>query len=275
MTQDAFTSVGSPGGWVGRSARNLPEDFFAGFIRDPERFFEVPSAQILKRDRKTTVVRVRLSGRDLVIKRFNSRGPLRRLGFLFSPSPAARSLDGALLLRGKGFSTAAPLAAFERRNWSELGKSYYIAEEVQGGRSLRDLWRVALPALALRERRGLARSILGDLARLLSDLHRAGIYHRDLKASNILAREWSSERRQLVLIDLDRVRASRRVPFSKRLNNLVQVRLPCSEREKIYFFARYAALCCASRAEAKTLVRRAVALRRKEIRRRDQARPSS
>jgi hypothetical protein len=74
------------------------------------------------------------------------------------------------------------------------------------------------------------------------------------------------------MVDLDRVVERRRVSLTKRLKNLLQVRVAWQARERIYFYLRYAELCCASEEEAKTLVRHAVALRRKQKRAVEQTR---
>jgi len=110
------------------------------------------------------------------------------------------------------------------------------------------------------------------LAELFARLHGAGIYHGDLKSSNILMQEWRTEEWRFFMVDLDRVVERRRVSLTKRLKNLLQVRVAWQARERIYFYLRYAELCCASEEEAKTLVRHAVALRRKQKRAVEQTR---
>jgi serine/threonine protein kinase len=95
------------------------------------------------------------------------------------------------------------------------------------------------------------------VARLLAELHSMNIYHRDLKTSNILVQGGEGVERRFFLVDLDRVQERSRLPFSKRVNNLLQVkRRGARPREQIYFFLRYAERCCPSKKDARALVRR-------------------
>jgi serine/threonine protein kinase len=272
---DDFARVACRSGMVGWIRKDWTESF-GDFIRDADGFFNDPTACVLKDASKTKVIQTTLRARDgaarkVIFKRFRYRGPVRRLGFLWLDSPARRSLRGALLLGRRGFDTATPLAVFEFRNWKDLGTSYYITEEIQDTRCVLDLWRFALSSLASSRRIALARSIISDLARLICRLHGTGIYHADLKGTNILVREWDTERRRFFLIDLDRVEEKRHVSLAKRLKNLVQLRVSWKPKERIHFFIRYAELCGASRSEAKALARRALALRQKHLRRRAKA----
>lgn len=267
---EGFAAVSARAGLSGWIAKNLPGDFSAGFLADPERFFADPAARVLKDDAKTRVVRIKLPGKDgaarkLVAKRFRYRSPLRRLGFLFSESPAMRSLGGALLLEQKGFHTPEPLAALEFRGWKRLGTSYYLAAEVEDGCSLRAFWLDVAPALPTGERIRAGRSIIRGLAKLFAGLHAAGLYHGDLKGSNILMRDWKIEARRFFLVDLDRV-GERRLSPAERMKNLLQIKVHWGPRERLYFYLRYAALAAASKPEAKALARRVLALQRRHSR---------
>lgn len=246
-------------GWI---AKALPEDFFADFVRDPEGFIDDPSNEVFKNGLKTKVVQKRLVGshatRTVVIKRFRYTGLLRRLAFFLSASPAVRSFRSALLLKQNGFLIAEPLAVFECRQWRTRGTSYYIADAVEGGCSLREFWRGGASA---RDRLKFGPSIIRGLAELFARLHRAGIYHRDLKGSNILMRDWRSGRPLFFLVDLD-VKRVRMISPRRKFKNLLQLRLSWSARARAYFYLRYAKLCRPSRIEAKMLARQALALHR-------------
>jgi serine/threonine protein kinase len=260
-----FTSLGENfAGWV---RKDLPEGILTAFARDPEGLLNSSSARVIKEGPKTKVVQARLANgkgasADVIIKRFHYGFP-RRLGFLIARSAAVRSLEGALLLQRHCFDTPVPVAAVELRSWKRLGTSYYITEEVAGGHSLGRLWQSEFSSMVGGRRARLARAIVREVARLLCRLHSAGIYHRDLKGSNILVQKWETGQRKFFFIDLDRVAEGRRVSLSKRINNLLQVRTGLwSLRERICFFMRYAELCSASREEGKALVRRLLTLHR-------------
>jgi serine/threonine protein kinase len=201
---------------------------------------------------------------NVIIKRFHYRTGLRRLAFSLFQSPALRCLRGALLLKSKGILVPAPLAALEFRNWKNLGTSYYVSEEICDSHSLKEFWRLAVRPLPRKKRPGVRRAILRNLARLLAELHSMNIYHRDLKTSNILVQGGEGAERRFFLVDLDRVQERSRLPLSKRVNNLLQVRRRGPRpREQIYFFLRYAERCCPSKKDAKALTRRILARSRR------------
>ncbi|HEY2989805.1 MAG TPA: lipopolysaccharide kinase InaA family protein [Candidatus Binatia bacterium] len=265
-----FRFTAARGDLLGRVRSDLPQGLFAHFMQDPEAFFTDPSARVLKNGTKTRVIQWTLADLrgapcEVVIKRFHYPSLPRRLGGLVLQSPAARSLDGALLLRQRGFQTPEPMAAFEFRNLKRGGTSYYISAAARDAHSLQSFWDKVVPAMARRKRLAVTRSLLRDLARLLSGLHSMGIYHRDLKGSNILIREWETDRRQFFLVDLDRIEQRRRLSLGKKIKNLLQVKRGAwSMKERIYFYTRYAELVCASKKEAKAFVRKVLAAKRRK-----------
>jgi serine/threonine protein kinase len=266
---DEYRFVSAANGLAGWIRKDLPENFFAEFVRDPEALMDHASSGILKEGHKTKVVRhVLEDGRgaplNAIVKRFRYGSAWRRLGFFFFPSPALRCLRGALLLQSKGILVPRPLAALEHRSWRNLGTSYYVAEEVRDGHSLQTFWRSEVWRLPPKKRPGLRRAVLRELARLLARLHSMRIYHRDLKTSNILVQGGEGVERRVFLVDLDRVQERSRLPLSKRVKNLLQVRRRGPRpREQIYFFLRYAERCCPSKKDARALVRRIMARSRR------------
>ena len=98
------------------------------------------------------------------------------------------------------------------------------------------------------------------LAELFAGLHRAGLYHRDLKGSNILVLDWQARRPRFFLVDLDVSAARAPLSERRRFKNLLQPRLEWSARERAYFYLQYAKLWLGSSLEAKALARRLLAL---------------
>ncbi|MBI2359518.1 MAG: glycosyltransferase [Deltaproteobacteria bacterium] len=200
----------------------------------------------------------------VIIKQFRYPGLWRRLGFLFASSPAFGSMRGALLLQSNEIGTARPVAALEDRTWKNRGTSYYVAEEVKDSRSLSAFWRYALPELPPEERRLKKRLVLRKVADLFARLHSLGIYHRDLKGSNILIRGWDGDPCECFLIDVDGLRQRRRLGWSRRIKNLVQINCTLgrrlSQRDRIYFFRRYAESSLLPGERRKLLMRKIQAL---------------
>jgi len=269
---DNFLYINSEAKLVGWIRKDL-EDLFAEFIRDPDRLLKDSSSLILKNGAKVQVAKQTLRGRgnttrDVVTKRFHYPSFIRRLGFLFLSSPAARSLQGAFVLKGNDIDTAIPLAALEHRSWYNLGTSYFVAEEVVGSQSLHAFWRDVLPTLSSKKRAETKREILKEVASLFHRLHSRGIYHRDLKGGNILIQEWEAGKWKSSLIDVDGVRKSHRLSWSKRVKNLVQLYRTLGKqlsiRDRVFFLRHYAALCSLSRRDHKALARKVLAMGRKE-----------
>ncbi len=270
---DAFRFISTAGGVVGWIRRDLPEDLFADFIRDPDRFLSDPSSRILKNGPKAKVVKQTLKERggvalDVVIKRFHYGSLFRRIGFYFVSSPAIRSLQGALVLSQEGLDTAFPLAAFKRRDWRGLGTSYYVSEDIKGGRSLIPFWRDVVARLPRQESLGVRRQVLKELAFLFYKLHYRGIYHHDLKGGNILIRGPEKGKWQCFIVDVEGVRKRRWLAQTKKVKNLVQLYRTLGKWlnivDKVYFLKCYAHLSSLSRQDRKAIARRVLAVSRKE-----------
>lgn len=102
---------------------------------------------------------------------------------------------------------------------------------------------------------GVSRDLVWRLARLVRRLHDRGVWHRDLKANNILVR--GSE---FWLVDPDRVEFRREVPPTARVENLAQLSAavgpPATRTDRLRFFFAYTARDPQMRREWKRWVRR-------------------
>ncbi|MFQ5849121.1 MAG: lipopolysaccharide kinase InaA family protein [Candidatus Binatia bacterium] len=249
-------------GWI---RKDLPEDLLTDFIRDPDRFLDDPSSQIFKNESKIQVIKRTLKGRggatrDVVIKRFHYSSVIRRLGFFFFSSPAVRCLKGALVLKSDGIDTALPVVALEYRSWGRIGTSYYVADEIVNSESLLAFCRDVLPTLSRGKGVEKKRQILKEVASLFHKLHSRGIYHQDLKGSNILIGGDSGGERQYFLVDVGGVWKSRRLPWSKRVKNLAQLCRTLGRwmniRDTLFFLKQYSDYCSLSKDDRKGLTRK-------------------
>jgi len=246
-----FTFIGPTRGLAGWIRKDLPKGLLANFICDPESVFNDPSLAFLKKKPKAQVIKQTLrvgDGRtwNVIIKRACYGSLWRRFGFLFFSSPAVRSLENALMLKGWGICTPSPLAALECRDWRHIGTSYYLTEEVEGSQSLPTLWLDAPSSFSREDIFREKRQILKSLAFLFHQLHSRGIYHQDLKGGNILIRKSGSEKWQCYLIDIDGVWKCGRLSWFRRIKNLVQLYRTFGEhlnvKEKALFFKYYSDL---------------------------------
>ena len=162
----------------------------APLIHDPDAWLEkgVP----LKRGRTATLARVEVNGRQLVIKRYNIKGPVHALSRSWRPSRAWHSWLEGHRLDFLGIATPRPLALVEQRAGPLRGKAWLITEYCDGA-SLAERYSdpdTTPPAAEL-----------DAIGALLRQLVAARISHGDLKATNLL---WCNDKPQL--IDLDAMR---------------------------------------------------------------------
>lgn len=161
-------------------------------LADPDA--AIAGGTLLKDGNSSTVARIDVAGRSIVIKRYNLKSAGHALSRLWRPSRAWNAWQVAIRLRFLGIATPAPLALIEER-WGPLRRRAWLVTEYRSGQHLRALLSAdAAPP--------------PDIARALSDtfaaLHQARISHGDLKASNLL---WDGQ--ELLLLDLDATTAHR------------------------------------------------------------------
>ena len=162
----------------------------APLIHDPDAW--LAKGLPLKRGRTATLSRVEVNGRQLVVKRYNIKGPGHALSRSWRPSRAWHSWLEGHRLNFLGIATPRPLALIEQRAGPLRGKAWLISDYCAGA-SLADRYPdpdTAPPAAEL-----------DAIGALLRQLVAARISHGDLKASNLL---WCDGKPQL--IDLDAMR---------------------------------------------------------------------
>ena len=150
----------------------------------------ISSGEVFKDGGTTTVARIVVKGRALLIKRYNLKNLRHALGRLWRPSRAWHSWREAHRLLFFDIPTPRPLALIEERCGPLRRRAWLICEYCPGPNLLRHLSADSAPPAeegkAIRE--------------LFAALCRHRISHGDLKATNLL---WDGER--VLLIDLDGV----------------------------------------------------------------------
>ena len=231
--------------WV---RRKFADGIFVDSLAVADLWFEDLQCQIVKDEKKTKVGRlpVRIGEKEhlLYLKQFNAFSLRYRLLSLFASSRAFRSLRGAAILRDAGISTVTHMTAVENRSWGVLTKSFFISEEIAGGKTTDAYWVRELRPLRGREGKDRRRGFLRDLAKLFRSLHGEHIYHDDLKDANILAaRDKAAGSVAFFLLDLEGVRRYSRLSKRRRLKNLVQLHRTLGRHmrrpEKLYFLKTY------------------------------------
>jgi tRNA A-37 threonylcarbamoyl transferase component Bud32 len=163
-------------------------DWLAPILADPDAW--MARGAPLKAGNTSTVVRVELAGRAVVIKRYNIKGAGHAVSRFWRPSRAWHSWREGHRLAALGIPTPTPLALIESRLGPLRGKAWLITEYVEGP-DLLEHW----------SRLGEAEPPQGEqqaLLRTLRSLAAARISHGDMKATNLI---WQDGK--VMLIDLD------------------------------------------------------------------------
>lgn len=153
--------------------------------------------RLIKDDKAARIVRTIWHGRDIVIKRYNSRSPFRIIGNFIKGSRAKRTWFFSHLLTSIGLATAKPFAYLEERRFGLTIRSYIIMEHVKGPCLHHMLRQTDSVNNQSREALNAVRDMLDTMAR-----HR--LSHGDMKHSNIILTSKGP-----VIIDLDAMKIYR------------------------------------------------------------------
>lgn len=211
--------------WVDRA---FADPAFLDALADPDGLFASPSCRIVKDQRKIKVARLALSiaghERVLYVKRYNSFSLRFKLLSPFFQSGALRSLKGTGILGRARIASARPVAALEKRRFGILHSSFFITDEIVGGKTADAYWMENLRGTTRPDGFRCRRRFIERLAELFHSLHEERVYHNDLKDANILAVGHDGHADcALFLLDLEGVRRCYRLGERRRVKNLVQL----------------------------------------------------
>lgn len=173
--------------------RNYEGPQLLAFLSQPESVFVPPVAKILKAGNSATVVRIRMDGRDYVVKRYNMKNIWHRVRRCLRETRATASWRLANKLILFGITTARPVAFIENRLLGTLRDvSYYVTEYVSGEHAGDYFSHNVYKA-------DKTLNMIKRISALLKSVAKVEVTHGDLKITNILV----NSREQPVLIDLD------------------------------------------------------------------------
>jgi tRNA A-37 threonylcarbamoyl transferase component Bud32 len=155
------------------------------------------AGDVLKRGNTCFVSKIKLSGRDVVVKRYNYKGPWHSLRHTIKGGRAKKCWLFGHRLRWQGIRVAKPLAYIELRHWGIIHQSYILNDYIDGYDVLDYVNRPNLDKNAREKVRAKTSALLRQIVE-----HR--ITHGDLKATNILIHKGDP-----VLIDLDSMKYHR------------------------------------------------------------------
>lgn len=157
----------------------------------------------LKLGNSCTVVRTKLKGHTIVIKRYNTVDPLRYMKRCWRTSRAKKAWLNGHCLKSLGISTPRPLAIIEERLGPLCGRAWLVTEYINGIN--------ILDFLKEHQKDDAPDTAKKALEALFNRLYRERITHGDMKGTNLV---WHDNR--FWLIDLDAMRVHRsKITFKK------------------------------------------------------------
>jgi tRNA A-37 threonylcarbamoyl transferase component Bud32 len=147
------------------------------------------TANAFKHDRTTTVMRINLATKDIVLKRYNARTLGHAFSRMLRKTRARRCWNMSYAFDDAGLNVATPVLMMEKR-FGPLRFNAYFASELLAGEELLS----ALPRMVDVEKKLVVEAVYGAFAKM----QKAKITHGDLKASNLI---WGQGK--LYFIDLD------------------------------------------------------------------------
>ena len=163
-------------------------------LADPDAYMAERRARILKAGNSSTVQRVEVDGRQLVVKRYNIKGWRHALSRALRATRAVCSWRNAHALSFDGVPTARPLAILESRLGPVRRQSYLVTEFVPGPTCLAYF-------SGTQGRHSPDDQAVSRVSELLQRLEALHMVHGDLKATNIIMAPSGP-----LLVDLDALR---------------------------------------------------------------------
>lgn len=230
-------------GLAGYAVRDLDAGLLQNLLENPDAPFQREGIKVLKASRKSQVIELKWNAggqtRTYIYKKILVASWRSSLAALVRSTGAVRSWQNAHVLRDTGLPTPRPLVLLQRTSWGMVFDGYVLMEKIEQARSLYHEVHDLGPLPPLRRRQGLL-NLLEPMAKLIRELHRRNISHRDLKAANILVSQETmypspapcSQNNAGVfpcfpaniwLIDLVGVERPRRLTFLLKVQNLARL----------------------------------------------------
>lgn len=190
-------------GVVGHALRGIDPACLHELMNNPDAPFARPDIILLKDSRSSTVAefQIPIEGqlRHVIYKRFRVTAWSDAWTTLVRRSAALRSWVFGHGLRERGLPTPRPLLVVHRRRLGLNYEGYLLAEKIPVAMEL-NKFVDKLSDLSPLDRQSTVRLHIDRVARLVRELHRRQVSHRDLKAANILISpercSWSTVEKQ-------------------------------------------------------------------------------
>jgi tRNA A-37 threonylcarbamoyl transferase component Bud32 len=236
VNSSGFSATNNPGEVVYARREMSPEEIDRVIGR-----FTRGECRLIKQDTKATIALVREDRGELYVKAYEHLGFSGLIKTLMGVSRGHSSWRAAHGLSLRGFETPRSLCLVIKRRLFIPRSAYLVTESIAP--------RLEMARFILRNLKGgppdEASRFVTDFGSVIGSLHRAGIYHRDLKTSNIaVGRQGTGF--SISFLDLDAVSFGASVSTTRRAKNLAQIflstpRMIGAEQRALFFEAYTAA----------------------------------
>jgi tRNA A-37 threonylcarbamoyl transferase component Bud32 len=177
-------------------------------------------------------------GRDYFHKSFLHRNRLEPIKGFFRGTRAERAFRGHQLLRENGLDAPQVVVVGKKGR-----QSFLVSEAIRDGRGLGRYFRETFVPPLSKEAIENKRLAVQTLGHQVGRLHALGIFHGDLRWGNIMAKASTPMGVEFLFLDNERTVQYRRLPYLKRLKNLVQLNMDSSPvvtgTDRMRFFLAY------------------------------------
>jgi serine/threonine protein kinase len=221
LKESTLFTIGQRAGLKIFRRREVEEEDLLGILNAHREMVSKSPEKLIKDSPKTIVSIVgesEANGRRVCVKQYRYGTVLDQLSNSLRRPRGKVSWVAGNALFGKGISLLKPLAYVEKRKLRILQKAFYVTESMDDNLEMDRYLVQRFEGHPKHDLRGFIR----QFAEWIGSLHRAGIYHRDLKTCNILVREVSNGW-EFSLVDLEDVVQGVTIGIEKILKNLVQI----------------------------------------------------
>lgn len=221
----------------GYHRRELSAEALESLLERHQQFVRARTRELVKDAAEVSVTLFEDSGRRVAIKAFREPHALDRFKNRFRMHKGFRAWVAGNGLKVRGFPCPKTLAYVEKKGCLGHREAFLIMEAPDRGLEM-DRY-LCVKVFDRHERRGFIQAF----ARWLSDLHLKGVYHRDMKACNLLVEEEEGGRWRFLPLDLEDIDLDTRIDEAKVFRNFLQLNtsVPGSVtwRNRLRFFRQY------------------------------------
>jgi tRNA A-37 threonylcarbamoyl transferase component Bud32 len=196
--------------------RDFSLDLLRKNIERHQKISREKTEDLIKDESGVTISMVEEGEKKIVVKEFHPLTLWDRLKELFRRSKSMKAWINGNGIIVRGVTALNPLGLAEERRGLGLKRSFFLMEALEGGEELdRYLFNGFQDMLE-------KRAFIKTFAQWIAYLHKMGIYHRDMKACNILV-SINKTSWDFYLLDLEDIRLDRRVNIRELFRNFLQL----------------------------------------------------